>query len=67
MLDKLKQEYNNNLERYYKGCKYCEENKDEIDRWMPELLKIVSNLEKLLDEIKKYQTIKKEEILKGFN
>ena len=25
-LDKLKQEYNHNLTRYYNGCKYLEDN-----------------------------------------
>ena len=65
-LDKLKQEYNHNLTRYYNGCKYCEEHRDEIDKWLPELLKIQDKISELLEEIMKQQEVSRKEILKGF-
>ena len=65
-LDKLKQEYNHNLTRYYNGCKYCEEHNNEIDKWLPELLKIQDKISELLEEIMKQQEVSRKEILKGF-
>ena len=65
-LDKLKQEYNHNLTRYYNGCKYCEEHIDEVDKWLSELLKIQDRINELLEEIKKQQEVSRKEILKGF-
>ncbi len=65
-LDKLKQEYNHNLIRYYNGCKYCEEHRSEVDKWLPEILKIQDKLGDLITKIKKYQYVGSTEILKGF-
>ena len=65
-LDKLKQEYNHNLTRYYKGCKYLDEHRNEEDKWQPELLKIQDRLGDLITKIKKYQYVGSTEILKGF-
>ena len=65
-LYKLKQEYNHNLTRYYNGCKYCEEHRDEVDKWLSEILKIQDKLGDLITEIKKYQDVGSTEILKGF-
>ena len=65
-LDKLKQEYNHNLTRFNNGCKYCEEHKDEIDKWLPELFKIHGNMGRLLDEIEKYEKVESKQIREGF-
>ena len=65
-LDKLKQEYNHNLTRYYNGCKYCEEHRDEVDKWLSELLQIQDKMNELIEEIKKQQEVSRKEILKGF-
>ncbi len=65
-LDKLKQEYNHNLTRYYNGCKYCEEHREEADKWLPQLLKIQDKINELLEGIKKQQKVNRKEILEGF-
>ncbi len=62
----LKWHYNHNLERYYNGCKYMEEHRNEMDKWIPEILTILETIENLLKEITKYEQVKKEEILGGF-
>jgi len=62
----LKKDYNFLLKRYYNGCKYLENNREEIDKWMPELGNIMKSMDVLLDEIMKYEEIKEEQILKGF-
>ena len=66
-LDKLKQEYNHNLTRFYNGCKYLEKCDDEeIDKWLPELLKVRDKVGELLEEIMKQQKVSEKEILEGF-
>lgn len=49
-MEKYKQEYNNLLKRYYNGCKYLNENPQEIEKFMPELLKILENINIIIDE-----------------
>lgn len=65
-LEDMKFEYNYNLNRLNKGCKYCEEHKNEVDRWLPELFKIYNNMNNILEEISKKTKINSEEISKGF-
>ena len=65
-LDKLKQEYNHNLTRYYNGCKYLEEHRDEAKKWLPEILRIQDRLGVLIENIMKYQKVDHKEILEGF-
>ena len=65
-LNELKQEYNHNLARYYNGCNYCEEHRNEVDKWLPELLNIQEKINNLLEEIMKYQKVSNKEILEGF-
>lgn len=65
-LDKLKLEYNYNLKRFYNGCKYCEEHKDEVDKWLAEILTILNNLEWILIKIQEYEKVDKKTILEGF-
>lgn len=66
VLSELKWNYNYNLNRYYKGCTYCEEHKEEIEKWLPKILEIAENIDLFLAEIQKYQEVSKEEILNGF-
>lgn len=65
-LDNLKWNYNHNLNRYLNGCLYCVKHPSEIDRWQKELLNILQNMNVLLEEINKYQTVTDNEVLKGF-
>ena len=43
-MESYKQKYNNLLNRYYNGCKYLKENPNDIDKFLPELLKILENI-----------------------
>lgn len=65
-LNDLKWNYNYNLNRFYKGCSYCEKHKKEADKWLPQLLDILDNINSLLDEIMQNQEVTEEEILNGF-
>ena len=66
-LNKLKQEYNHNLKRFNNGCRYCEQcDVNEIDKWVPELTKIMNNMGRLLDEIEKYEKVESKQIREGF-
>ena len=65
-INDLKWCYNYNLGRYYKGCKYCENHREEYDKWSESLLEILDNMNVLLDELMKYTKVSDEEILKGF-
>lgn len=57
------EEYNHLLQRYLKGCKYLAEHGDEHEKLMPELLKILDKMNKILDENKITNT---DDILNGF-
>ena len=48
-LDKLKQEYNHNLIRYYNGCNYLNSHKEDMDKWLPELFKIQDKMNELIE------------------
>ena len=63
-MQKLKQEYNKTLQRYYNGSKYLEENRKEIDKYMPVLIELRDKLVEILKQIPSATT---EEILNGFN
>ena len=63
----LKWNYNNNLIRFYNGCKYLENNRDKIDKYINEILDIKNNIEVLLEEIQKYEKVTEKEILGGFD
>lgn len=63
----LKWNYNHNLNRYYNGCNYIEQNREDTNKFLPELLSIQENLEILLNEIMKYEDVTEREILNGFN
>ena len=65
-LNDLKWNFNYNLGRYIRGCNYCSNHPKEADRWIPTLLELKKNMETLLAEIEKCQTVMPEEIMKGF-
>ena len=62
-MEKYKQEYNNLLKRYYNGCKYLSENPQDFEKFLPELLKILENINIIIVQ----QNITDSDIaLKGF-
>ena len=63
-MEAYKIEYNKLLERYYNGCKYLEENRDEIEKHLDLLLNIRNKLDIM---ITKYNITDNEIILNGFN
>lgn len=65
-LHELKWNYNHNLNRYYNGCNYIEQNKQDTDKYLAELLSIKEDLEIILTEIMKNEKVSEEEILNGF-
>lgn len=62
----LTQEYNHYLKRLYNGEIYCEKHADEVDKWLPEIQKILYVLERLIEEIQKLTNVSEEEIINGF-
>ncbi len=65
-LNAIKAYYNYNLKRFNNGCNYCSVHKNEIDKWLPELFKIYSNMNKALNDIAKCEELKSENIRNGF-
>lgn len=62
----LKIMYNEKLKRYYNGCQYIKEHIKEIEKWMPEVIKIFDEMNLILEEIQLTENVSEEEILKGF-
>lgn len=62
-MEDYKIEYNNLLKRYYHGCFYLENNKDEWDKYIPLLLDILNKIEEI---IFKHSNMTNDEILNGF-
>ena len=62
-MDKLKQIYNKTLQRYYNGCNYLSEHVDECDKYLPEVMKLKDNMNKILEKI---PNATREEVLNGF-
>jgi len=62
----LKIMYNEKLKRYYNGCQYIKEHIKEADKWLPEVFKILDEMNLILEEIQLTETVSEEEILKGF-
>ena len=61
-MQKTKELYNKTLQRYYNGCNYVEEHIEEVDKYLPEVLKLLDNLNQILKKIPATE----EEILNGF-
>lgn len=67
ILTELKCSYNHLLNRYYNGCKYCEEHKQEVSRWLPEIIRIQQGLNYFLSQIMEYEDVDSKTILEGFD
>lgn len=67
-IDTLKDEYNALLTRYNNGIKYIEKHPNELKKWEKELLKIMTNLDIKMHEIKFYcnYEMTSKEIQNGF-
>lgn len=65
-MDKLKQEYNEKLKRYFNGCSYLSQHIDEYDKYGPELERILDDINHAISLIEKVDKITEEEILNGF-
>lgn len=61
-MEKWKQDYNNLLKRYNNGIDYLQKHPNELDKWSPELFKIMNSLD---DMISTYN-IKENNILEGY-
>lgn len=61
-MEKYKIDYNNLLKRYSNGLEYLSVHKEETEKWLPELEKIVDELGKMIE---KYN-IPNDNILTGF-
>ena len=66
ILEELKWNYNRNLARYYNGCNYLIMHNEETEKWLPNLLDILSDMNVLLKEIQKTTLVSNVEILNGF-
>ncbi len=62
-MQRLKETYNQTLQRYYNGCNYIEEHLEETDKYLPKVLELLDKLNKILEKI---PNATKEEILNGF-
>lgn len=66
-INKLKQDYNYNLNRYYNGCEYCKKEFENWDRYMPEVINILDCMNYILAEIEANEQVSENEKLGGFD
>lgn len=59
----LKITYSQTLKKFYNGCNYISEHVEEVDKYLPVILKLKTILEKILEKITEAT---EEEILNGF-
>lgn len=64
--EELKMMYNEKIKRYYNGCQYIKEHIKEVEKWLPEVIKILDEMNLILEEIQLTENVSEEEILKGF-
>ena len=64
--EELKKMYNEKLKRYYNGCQYIKEHYRETEKWLPEVIKILNEMNLILEEIQLTENVSAEEIFKGF-
>ena len=61
-MQKIKELYNTTLQRYYNGCNYIEEHIEEVDKYLPNVMKLLDTLNQILKRIPATE----EEIRNGF-
>ena len=61
-MQKIKELYNTTLQRYYNGCTYIEEHIEKVDKYLPNVMKLLDTLNQILKRIPATE----EEILNGF-
>lgn len=61
-----KENHNFLLKRYLNGCDYLKKKTDQTEKWLPELLNILDNINTNLTELMKLTSITEKEILEGF-
>ena len=64
--EELKIMYNEKIKRYYNGCQYIKEHIKDVEKWLPEVIKILDEMNLILEEIQLTENVSEEEILKGF-
>lgn len=67
-MEELKNKYNYTLQRFENGCMYLGEHKNEIPKFLPEMIKITKDLGIMIDMFaEKYDYVMtNDEIQKGF-
>lgn len=62
-MQRVKELYNEILQRYYNGCNYIEEHIEEADKYLPAVKELLNRLNLLIEKI---GNITEKEILEGF-
>ncbi len=62
-MQRVKELYNEILQRYYNGCNYIEEHIEEADKYLPSVKELLNRLNLLIEKI---GNITEKEILEGF-
>jgi len=63
-MNELKELYNRILFRYYNGCNYIEHHIEECDKYLPEVMKLLNTLNRILEKI---PDATEWEVLNGFS
>ena len=66
-ISELKKRYNELLSRLRKGCIYLENNRQDIDKYIPEIEKIQNEMEKITNKIMEKEEMSNEQIINGFD
>lgn len=67
LINQYKENHNFLLKRYLNGCDYIEKHKNQTEKWLPELLNVLDNINTNLAELMKLTEVTDKEILEGFN
>lgn len=67
-MEEIKSKYNYTLKRFENGCKYLSKNPSEVNKYIPELIKIVKDLGIIIDLLaeRHLYVMTDDEIQKGF-
>ena len=66
LIKQYKENHNFLLNRYLNGCDYLKTHKNQVEKWLPELLNVLDNINTNLTELMKLTEITSKEILEGF-